>query len=495
MSQCSAEPAGSQETAQGRVSRRRQPFGRTPIMALSDPRLSPIDKNVVAALDSFAWGDRATCWPGVANLAVRVGRSERTVQRAMRNLEHFGYVRVVPNGSLRTQREYLLLWKSPEGVRAQPAEPEAVSPRKRESLRTLDRLNQSMHLGVTKLVGAGVTKPSPELDELPEPDEVQSSIGGDDRRVSASPGGGGERKRPSPQSAPVPEPEVEPVGSIGECVEAARLHWGEAAAESTARREWDIARTCGGRFDLYAAALPKAAAVKDPPKNVDRLHAYCLRSALNAIAEGQGGGGPAACRPIASGGREAMREAIQRMLAPREMSQRLREVLGMAVFASDGGVDEHSVHWHVEKDVRARRAAGAPDEQIQANVQATFREAFEKAESDAELRERVEGWVVTAIKDALREPNTGPFPAVPWEAVTFFRQHAEKRFFAGEDPDAAIAHLTERRDAVFERCRFSETLRAQYTALSTKGFAEARQSLASGRGLLLHRLREFSHSA
>ena len=68
------------------------PFAAIPHDIAADPRLSPTDLRVLAALFYFARAD-ASCWPGDDSIAARVDRHPGTVRRALRNLEDLGYIR------------------------------------------------------------------------------------------------------------------------------------------------------------------------------------------------------------------------------------------------------------------------------------------------------------------------------------------------------------------------------------------------------------------
>src|SRR5215218_4095435 len=67
------------------------PFAQLPHDIAADPRLTPVDVRVVAALLFWA-RDKPACWPCDASIASRVGRSVSTVQRALRRLQALGLV-------------------------------------------------------------------------------------------------------------------------------------------------------------------------------------------------------------------------------------------------------------------------------------------------------------------------------------------------------------------------------------------------------------------
>ena len=67
------------------------PFAQLPHDIAADPRLTPVDVRVVAALLFWA-RDKASAWPCDRSIASRVGRSVSTVQRALRRLQALGLV-------------------------------------------------------------------------------------------------------------------------------------------------------------------------------------------------------------------------------------------------------------------------------------------------------------------------------------------------------------------------------------------------------------------
>ena len=81
-------PAADPRTGRGESAPRRTqyhtgvPFAALPHDIAADPRLSPTDLRVLAALFYFARAD-ASCWPGDEALAARVHRHPGTVRRAL----------------------------------------------------------------------------------------------------------------------------------------------------------------------------------------------------------------------------------------------------------------------------------------------------------------------------------------------------------------------------------------------------------------------------
>src|SRR3954470_25002669 len=68
------------------------PFAQLPHHIAADPRLTPVDVRVVAALLFWA-RDKASAWPCDRSIAAHVGRSVSTVQRSLRRLQALGLVR------------------------------------------------------------------------------------------------------------------------------------------------------------------------------------------------------------------------------------------------------------------------------------------------------------------------------------------------------------------------------------------------------------------
>jgi hypothetical protein len=91
------------------------PFAALPHDIAADPRLSPTDVRVLLALLFWA-RSKAVCWPSDRSIALRIGRSSGTVQRALRHLEALDLIerRRADNP---TGRELVLRW------RATPAAP------------------------------------------------------------------------------------------------------------------------------------------------------------------------------------------------------------------------------------------------------------------------------------------------------------------------------------------------------------------------------------
>jgi DNA-binding MarR family transcriptional regulator len=95
------------------------PFAALPHDIVADPRLSPTDLRVLAALYYFARAD-ASCWPCDHSIAARVHRHAGTVQRALHRLEDLGYIRRVPTRENLTGRLIHLACKEPDWPRPIP---------------------------------------------------------------------------------------------------------------------------------------------------------------------------------------------------------------------------------------------------------------------------------------------------------------------------------------------------------------------------------------
>src|SRR5919112_3447813 len=89
------------------------PFAQLPHDIAADPRLTPVDVRVIAALLWWA-KDKASAWPCDRSIASRVGRAVATVQRSLRRLQALGLIRrdkVEPSDANRTGRLIRLVWR------------------------------------------------------------------------------------------------------------------------------------------------------------------------------------------------------------------------------------------------------------------------------------------------------------------------------------------------------------------------------------------------
>src|SRR5512135_3511024 len=96
------------------------PFAAIPHDIAADPRLSPTDLRVVAALFYFARAD-TSCWPCDNSIATRVHRHPGTVRRSLRHLEDLGYIRRQPSRENPTGRLIHLACREPDWERPRQA--------------------------------------------------------------------------------------------------------------------------------------------------------------------------------------------------------------------------------------------------------------------------------------------------------------------------------------------------------------------------------------
>ena len=96
------------------------PFAAIPHDIAADPRLSPTDLRVLAALFYFARAD-ASCWPCDNSIAARVHRHPGTVRRSLRRLEDLGYIRRQPSRENPTGRLIHLTCREPDWERPRQA--------------------------------------------------------------------------------------------------------------------------------------------------------------------------------------------------------------------------------------------------------------------------------------------------------------------------------------------------------------------------------------
>src|SRR5512135_3392537 len=113
-------PAATGAYAAAPTKRQTVPFAALPHDIAADPRLSPTDLRVLAALFYFARAD-PSCWPGDEAIATRVHRHPGTVRRALRRLEDLGYLRREFTRENPTGRLIHLTCKEPDWPRPVPA--------------------------------------------------------------------------------------------------------------------------------------------------------------------------------------------------------------------------------------------------------------------------------------------------------------------------------------------------------------------------------------
>ena len=102
------------------------PFAAIPHDIAADPRLSPTDLRVVAALFYFAKAD-TSCWPCDNSIADRVHCHPGTIQRSLRYLEDLGYIRRQPSRENPTGRLIHLTCREPDWERP----PQTSTPKRR----------------------------------------------------------------------------------------------------------------------------------------------------------------------------------------------------------------------------------------------------------------------------------------------------------------------------------------------------------------------------
>ena len=108
------------ECARGTQYKTSIPFAAIPHDIAADPRLSPTDLRVLAALFYFARAD-ASCWPCDNSIAARVHRHPGTVRRSLRHLEDLGYIRREPSRENPTGRLIHLTCREPDWKRPRQA--------------------------------------------------------------------------------------------------------------------------------------------------------------------------------------------------------------------------------------------------------------------------------------------------------------------------------------------------------------------------------------
>ena len=96
------------------------PFAAIPHDIAADPRLSPTDLRVLAALFYFARAN-TSCWPCDNSIAARVHRHPGTVRRSLRRLEDLGYIRREPSRENPTGRLIHLTCREPDWKRPRQA--------------------------------------------------------------------------------------------------------------------------------------------------------------------------------------------------------------------------------------------------------------------------------------------------------------------------------------------------------------------------------------
>ena len=116
-------PAAAPRTGRGEGAHQRRQtvgFAALPHDIAADPRLSPTDLRVLAALLYYARQD-PSCYPSDASIAARVHRHPGTVRRCLKRLEGLGYIRREFTRANPTGRLIHLTCKEPDWPRPVPA--------------------------------------------------------------------------------------------------------------------------------------------------------------------------------------------------------------------------------------------------------------------------------------------------------------------------------------------------------------------------------------
>ena len=99
-------------------------FAWMPTSAFTDRRLGARDLRVLGVLYAHAGSDRV-CWPAVNTLAELTGIDRRDVQRTLRRLEDFGWVRVEAGGGRASTSRYRLWAAAPSDTAERAGDPPA----------------------------------------------------------------------------------------------------------------------------------------------------------------------------------------------------------------------------------------------------------------------------------------------------------------------------------------------------------------------------------
>lgn len=135
-----------------------QRFAIIPASALDDPRLTSRDLLAYMALARHADG-AGVCWPSVRTISHTARVSVRTVQMALRDLERYGFIEVVPRTDERgdpAPNRYRLTDRGGGAAVAPPGA--AVAPGVVQQLHHHEEQYQSEQNPPTPLSGSGVRK-------------------------------------------------------------------------------------------------------------------------------------------------------------------------------------------------------------------------------------------------------------------------------------------------------------------------------------------------
>jgi len=144
------------DSPSGQVNPETHPFVMFRHDFVSDQRLADADVRVLLALMYWA-RNGADCWPCVESIGWRVNKKERATRIALKNLEHFGYIRFERDSGKVTGRRIVLVWKA-DGSLGDTKE--AASPR--EKIR--ERINSN------RLKPGMPLKPTTTRKPIPEPE-------------------------------------------------------------------------------------------------------------------------------------------------------------------------------------------------------------------------------------------------------------------------------------------------------------------------------------
>lgn len=114
------------------------PFAAVPHAVFNDRRLKPGDRDLLAALTSYA-RNKSFCWPSNRKLADHLGVAPRTIQYRLRHLEAAGWITSVQKPR---QRVIHLTWKG-EADCSPPVQSIARPPMKRVALQEEQSLNST----------------------------------------------------------------------------------------------------------------------------------------------------------------------------------------------------------------------------------------------------------------------------------------------------------------------------------------------------------------
>jgi hypothetical protein len=99
-------------------SNRRQAYSSLPISLQRHPLMTDAIKSVLMELASWAWGDRAVCWPSNETIGRNVGKHPDRVRVLLAQAEARGFLVRVQDGR---QRRLVLTWKLRGGGTEAPA--------------------------------------------------------------------------------------------------------------------------------------------------------------------------------------------------------------------------------------------------------------------------------------------------------------------------------------------------------------------------------------